>query len=71
MSFEINDHNFDVAIKRLVKLIRRNFKHKVALAIKIVSDESGFSQKELAYELYRLKVLKIDENKITHIQQNF
>jgi len=71
MSFEINDHNFDVAIKRLIKLIRRNFKYKVALAIKIVSYESGFSQKELAYELYRLKVLKIDENRITYIQQNF
>jgi hypothetical protein len=71
MNFEINDHNFDVAIKRLIKLIRRNFKFKVALAIKIVSDESGFSQKELAYELYRLKVLKIDENRITHIQQSF
>jgi hypothetical protein len=39
-------------------------------SLKIVSDESGFSQKELAYELYRLKVLKIDENRITHIQQN-
>ena len=71
MNFEINDYNFHVAIKRLIKLIRRNFKFKVALAIKIVSDESGFSQKELAYELYRLKVLKIDENRITHIQQNF
>ena len=71
MNFEINDYNFHVAIKRLIKLIRRNFKFKVALAIKIVSDESGFSQKELAYELYRLKVLKIDENRIPHIQQNF
>lgn len=71
MNFEMNDYNFHVAIKRLIKLIRRNFKFKVALAIKIVSDESGFSQKELAYELYKLKVLKIDENRITHIQQNF
>ena len=71
MNFEINDYNFHVAIKRLIKLIRRNFKFKIALAIKIVSDESGFSNKELAYELYRLKVLKIDENRITHIQQNF
>jgi hypothetical protein len=71
MNFEVNDYNFHVAIKRLIKLIRRNFKYKIALAIKIVSDESGFSQKELAYELYKLKVLKIDENRITHIQQNF
>jgi hypothetical protein len=70
MNFEMNDYNFHVAIKRLIKLIRRNFKFKVALAIKIVSNESGFSQKELAYELYRLKVLKIDENRITHICQN-
>jgi hypothetical protein len=71
MNFEMNDYNFHVAIKRLIKLIRRNFKFKVALAIKIVSNESGFSKKELAYELYRLKVLKIEEYKITHIQQNF
>jgi hypothetical protein len=70
MNFEMNDYNFHVAIKRLIKLIRRNFKFKVALAIKIVSNESGFSQKELAYELYRLKVLKIEEYKITHIYQN-
>lgn len=71
MSFEINDHNFDIAIKRLIKLMRTTFKYNIALAIKIVSNESGFNQKELAYELYRLKVLKIDENRITHIQQNF
>jgi len=71
MSFEINDHNFNVAIKRLIKLMRTTFKYNIALAIKIVSYESGFSQKELAYELYRLKVLKIDENRITYIQQNF
>jgi hypothetical protein len=71
MNFEMNDYNFHVAIKRLIKLIRRNFKFKVALAIKIVSNESGFSQKELAFELYRLKVLKIEEYRITHIQQSF
>jgi hypothetical protein len=68
MNFEINDHNFDVAIKRLIKLIRRNFKFKVALAIKIVSDESGFSQKELAFELYRLKILKTEEYRIIAYQ---
>jgi len=71
MSFEINDHNFDVAIKRLIKLMRTTFKYNNALAIKIVSDESGFSNKELAYELYRLKVLKSEEHRISNIHQDF
>ncbi len=55
MVFEINDLNFNIAIDRLIKLIRRNFKFKISLAIKIISDESGFTCKELAFELYRRK----------------
>jgi hypothetical protein len=67
MIFEINDLNFNIAIARLIKLIRRNFKHKVSLAIKIISDESGFTQKELAFELYRRKILKSENHYISNV----
>jgi hypothetical protein len=67
MIFEINDFNFNIVIDRLIKLIRRNFKHKVFLAIKIISDESGFTPKELAFELYRRKILKSENHYISNV----
>lgn len=67
MVFEINDLNFNIAIDRLIKLIHRNFKYKISLAIKIISDESSFTPKELAFELYKRKILKSENHYISNI----
>lgn len=57
----MEDYRFKQAIDRLLYLMHNDFKYKVGLAIHIVSEETGFSTKELSHYLYKIKALKRDK----------
>ena len=65
----MEDYRFKQAIDKLFYMMHHDFKNKVGLAIHIVSEESGFSTKELAYHLYKIKVLKRDKEKEIEVKR--
>ena len=61
---DYEDYRFKQAIDKLLYMMYNHFKHKVGLAIYIVSEESGFTTRELSHYLYKIKVLKRDRCKV-------
>ncbi len=57
----MEDYRFEKAIEKLLYMIHNHFKYKVGLAIYIISEETGFSTRELSHHLYKIKVLKRDK----------
>jgi hypothetical protein len=61
---DYEDYRFKEAIDKLLYMMHNHFKHKVGLAIYIVSEESGFTTRELSHYLYKIKILKRDRCKV-------
>ena len=66
----MEDYRFKQAIDKLLYLMYNDLKNKVGLAIHIVSEETGFSTKELLYYLYKIKVFKRDIEKEIQVKRN-
>ncbi len=66
----VEDYRFKQAIDKLLYLMHNDFKHKVGLAIHLVSEETGFSTKELSHYLYKIKVFKRDIEKEIQVKRN-
>ena len=66
----MEDYRFKQAIDKLFDMMYHDFKNKVVLAIHIVSEESGFSTKELSHYLYKIKVFKRDVEEEKQVKRN-
>ena len=65
----MEDYRFKQAIDKLLYLMHNDLKNKVGLAIYIVSEETGFSTKELSHYLYKIKVFKRDKEKEIEVKR--
>ena len=66
----MEDYRFKQAIDKLLYLMHNDLKNKVGLAIYIVSEETGFSTKELSHYLYKIKVFKRDVEEEKQVKRN-
>ena len=66
----VEDYRFKQAIDKLLYLMHNDLKNKVGLAIYIVSEETGFSTKELSHYLYKIKVFKRDVEEEKQVKRN-
>ena len=67
---DMEDYRFKQAIDKLLYLMHNDLKNKVGLAIYIVSEETGFSTKELSHYLYKIKVFKRDVEEEKQVKRN-
>ena len=67
---DMEDYRFKQAIDKLLYLMHNDLKNKVGLAIHLVSEETGFSTKELSHYLYKIKVFKRDVEEEKQVKRN-
>ena len=63
----MEDYRFQQAINKLLDMMHNDYKHRVGLAIYLISEETGFSTKELSYHLYKIKVFKREKDRFSNV----
>ena len=66
----VEDYRFKQAIDKLLYMMYNDYKNKIGLAIHLVSEETGFSTKELSHYLYKIKVFKRDVEEEKQVKRN-
>jgi hypothetical protein len=59
----MSDYYLKEAVSKVLTMIRDDFKHRVGLAIYLVSEEYDISMSAISYELHKIRFLKKKKTK--------